>query len=98
MVGADLIKTYYTGERETFAKVVEAASGVPVMMSGGPHRDSPLEFLLDLKDVRDAGAAGAVVGRNILQAANIRAMDRACRSIIRGELSPKEAAASEGLL
>ena len=98
MVGADLIKTYYTGGRESFAKVVEAASGIPVMMSGGPHRDSPLEFLLDLKAVRDAGAAGAVVGRNIFQATDIGAMARACKAVISGEMSPKEAAYKEGLL
>ncbi|MEB3756237.1 MAG: fructose-bisphosphate aldolase [Desulfurococcales archaeon] len=98
MVGADLIKTYYTGDEESFAKVVEAASGIPVMMSGGSHRDNPLEFLLDLKAVRDAGAAGAVVGRNIFQAKNIGGMARACKAVIRGEMSPKEAAYTEGLL
>ncbi|MEB3845161.1 MAG: fructose-bisphosphate aldolase [Desulfurococcales archaeon] len=91
MVGADLIKTYYTGSRESFKLVVEAASGVPVMMSGGPRRGTPLEFLRDLRDVRLAGAAGAVVGRNIFQAPRIAAMARACRSVLRLELSPEEA-------
>ncbi|MCE4614228.1 MAG: 2-amino-3,7-dideoxy-D-threo-hept-6-ulosonate synthase [Desulfurococcales archaeon] len=98
MMGADLIKTYYTGAKDSFAKVVEAASGIPVMMSGGPHRDSPLEFLMDLKAVRDAGAAGAVVGRNIFQATNIKAITKACRAVIRGEMKPNEAASMEGLL
>ncbi|MEB2837266.1 MAG: 2-amino-3,7-dideoxy-D-threo-hept-6-ulosonate synthase [Desulfurococcales archaeon] len=96
-VGADLIKTYYTGSRDSFAKVVRAASGVPVMMSGGPARHSALEFLRDLKAVMDVGAAGAVVGRNIFQAPDIKAMTRACRAVIRGEASPEEAAAGEGL-
>jgi len=96
-VGADLIKTYYTGSRESFALVVKAASGIPVMMSGGPARHSALEFLRDLRNVREAGAAGAVVGRNIFQARDIRAMTRACRAVIRGEASPEEAAAEEGL-
>ncbi len=91
MVGADLIKTYYTGSRESFKLVVEAAAGVPVMMSGGPRRGTPLEFLRDLRDVRLAGAAGAVVGRNIFQAPDIAAMARACRSVLRLELAPEEA-------
>ncbi len=94
-VGADLIKTYYTGSKESFAKVVEAAAGVPVMMSGGPKRDKPLEFLRDLKAVRDAGALGAVVGRNIFQAGDIEAMTKACKSVLVGEMSLEEAA--EGL-
>ncbi len=96
-VGADLVKTYYTGSRETFRVVVEAASGVPVMMSGGPRRHSPLEFLRDLADVRAAGAAGAVVGRNIFTAPDIAAMTRAARAVLRGEASPEEAARGEGL-
>jgi class I fructose-bisphosphate aldolase len=97
-VGADAIKTYYTGSKETFAKVVTAASGVPVMMSGGPARHSPLEFLRDLKNVREAGAAGAVVGRNIFQARDVKAMARACRAVIRGEMEPEDALGAEGLL
>lgn len=96
-VGADLIKTYYTGSRETFAVVVEAAGEVPVLMSGGPRRSNPLAFLQDLWDVRAAGAAGAVVGRNIFQAPDIRAMVRACRAVIRGEARPREALEGEGL-
>lgn len=96
-VGADLIKTYYAGSRDTFTIVVEAASGVPVLMSGGPRRSSPVAFLQDLWDVRAAGAAGAVVGRNIFQAPDIRAMVRACRAVLRGEATPREALEGEGL-
>jgi len=95
-VGADLVKTYYTGSRETFRLVVEAAEGVPVMMSGGPRRSRPLEFLRDLADVRAAGAAGAVVGRNIFEAPDIQAMTRAARAVLRGA-TPEEAAEGEGL-
>ncbi len=97
MVGADLIKTYYTGGKDSFLKVVEAASGIPVMMSGGPRRDNPLEFLLDLETAREAGAAGAVVGRNIFQSRNIGAMVRACKAVIRGEMTAEDAAGLEGL-
>lgn len=90
--GADLIKTYYTGSRESFSRVVEAASGVPVLMSGGPRRGSPLEFLRDLRAVREAGALGAVVGRNIFQAEDVAGMARACKAVLTGEASPEEAA------
>ena len=91
MVGADLIKTYYTGDRDSYRRVVEAASGVPVLMSGGPRRSSPLEFLRDLRDAREAGALGAVVGRNIFQARDIRAMTVACKQVLTGRASPEDA-------
>ena len=94
-VGADMIKTYYTGSKETFSKVIEAANPVPVMMSGGPPRKKPIEFLEDLKSIREAGAAGAVVGRNIFQAKNIKAMTQACKAVLRCELEPEEAVSME---
>jgi class I fructose-bisphosphate aldolase len=97
MVGADLIKTYYTGNKESFSKVVRAASGIPVMMSGGPARSSPLDFLRDLRNVREAGAIGAVVGRNIFQALDIRAMAKACKLVLTGKATPEEAIEGEGL-
>jgi class I fructose-bisphosphate aldolase len=65
-VGADLIKTYYTGSRETFAEVVKACP-VPVLMSGGAKAKTPLEFLKVVQAIMEAGAAGVVVGRNVFQ-------------------------------
>ncbi len=91
MVGADLIKTYYTGDKESYKKVIEAASGIPVLMSGGPRRSTPIEFLKDLRDVREAGALGAVVGRNIFQARDIKAMAKACKLVLIGKASPEDA-------
>lgn len=40
--GADMIKTYWTGSSETFAKVVDAAAGVPVLLSGGAKAENPV--------------------------------------------------------
>jgi len=65
-VGADLIKTYYTGSRETFAEVVKACP-VPVLMSGGAKAKTPLDFLKVVQTIMEAGAAGVVVGRNVFQ-------------------------------
>jgi len=65
-VGADLIKTYYTGSRDTFAEVVKACP-VPVLMSGGAKAKTPTDFLKVVKAIMEAGAAGVVVGRNVFQ-------------------------------
>ena len=90
--GADLIKTYYTGSTETFRQVVEAASGVPVLMSGGPKAPTPLDFLKHVESVMEAGGRGVVVGRNVFQHENPKAMARAVIAVVHEGLSAEEAA------
>lgn len=80
--GADLVKTYYTGSEDSFRRVVEVASGIPILMSGGAVRERPSDFLRDVKAAIRAGASGAVVGRNIFQHRDPVAMIRALRMII----------------
>lgn len=65
-LGADIVKTYFTGSKETFEEVVEACP-IPVMLSGGSLTDEPKEFLAVLKNVVDAGGRGCAVGRNLWQ-------------------------------
>ncbi len=89
--GADLIKTYYTGDVETFSEVVKAASGVPVLMSGGPKREKEIEFLRDVWNVMQAGGKGVVVGRNVFQHRNPQAMIRAVTAIVHEDKTPEEA-------
>lgn len=96
-VGADIIKTYYTGSRETFRGVVRAAMGVPVLMSGGPRRDKPIDFLRDVEDVIAAGARGVVVGRNVFQSPDPEAMVKAIAAIVHEGLSAEEAARKYGV-
>ncbi len=89
--GADLIKTYYTGSKETFAEVVKIASGIPILMSGGPSRENPIDFLRDVKSVIEAGAQGVVVGRNVFQHKNPSGMIRAIMAIVHEGIEPEEA-------
>lgn len=80
-VGADLIKTHYTGSRETFSEVVKACP-VPVMLSGGEKAETPRDFFQVVKNVMDAGAAGAVVGRNVFQSEDPVSMMKAILKIV----------------
>ncbi len=96
--GADMIKTYWTGSRETFAKVVEAAAGVPVLLSGGAKTESPVDFLKLVWEVIEAGGAGAVVGRNIFQREDPAPMIKALLRVVHRNEDPEEAAKAEGLL
>ncbi len=65
-LGADVVKTYYTGSKETFAEVTEACP-IPVMLSGGAFAKDPTDFFTMLKNVIDAGGRGVAVGRNLWQ-------------------------------
>lgn len=62
-LGADLIKTNYSGSLESFRKVILAAQGTPVVTAGGPIK--PLDEIYD-DAVRAyaAGAAGTSFARN----------------------------------
>jgi len=94
--GADLIKTYFTGSKETFSQVVEAASGIPVLMSGGPKAPTPLDFLRQVDAVMKAGGRGVVVGRNIFQHPNPAGMVRAIRAIVHEGEEPEKAVSHIG--
>ncbi len=65
-LGADMVKVPYTGDPDTFARVV-AGCCVPVVIAGGPKTDSTREFLTMIADSLMAGGTGLSVGRNIFQ-------------------------------
>lgn len=66
-MGADIIKTRYSGDEESFRKIV-AATGRPVMIAGGPLRDASLRSLLEMVDgALSAGAEGVIFGRSVWQ-------------------------------
>jgi fructose-bisphosphate aldolase/2-amino-3,7-dideoxy-D-threo-hept-6-ulosonate synthase len=66
-LGADIVKTNYTGEVDTF-KEVTAGCPVPVVVAGGPKMDTERELLQMVRDSIDAGGRGVAIGRNIFQA------------------------------
>ncbi len=63
-LGADLIKTNYTGSAESFRRVIEGAS-VPVIVAGGPSGKSVTDLLRMVEACVTAGAAGICIGRNV---------------------------------
>lgn len=63
--GFDVVKTYYTGDPESFSKVVKDAGFVPVVAAGGPKLDDAEDVIKAVEDVMKAGAAGVAIGRNI---------------------------------
>ncbi|MBI4363070.1 MAG: class I fructose-bisphosphate aldolase family protein [Euryarchaeota archaeon] len=89
-LGADLVKTPYTGDPETFSDVVKGCP-VPVVIAGGPKMDTDEEVLGMVRDSMDAGAKGASIGRNIFQHPDPRAMTAAIAALVHQNVSVKEA-------
>jgi DhnA family fructose-bisphosphate aldolase class Ia len=88
-LGADLIKTFYTGDR--FHEVVENTP-VPVFTIGAEKLNSELEVLQKAHDSVTQGARGIIFGRNIFMASNPPELIRALNAVINEGVDPKEAA------
>lgn len=89
-MGADLIKTAYTGSRESFSKVIESAT-VPVVVAGGPCGDSVEGLLQMVEDCVLAGAAGVCIGRNVWQRENRVELLTAICAIVHDGVAAKDA-------
>jgi DhnA family fructose-bisphosphate aldolase class Ia len=66
-LGVDIVKTFYTGSAESFARVVEMAAPALVVAAGGPRLETDTAVLQMVHDVVQAGAAGITFGRNVWQ-------------------------------
>ena len=75
-LGADILKVEYSGDYEIFAELVRT-SPVPVVVLGGPKRDTQREVIASVIDSMNAGAAGITMGRNIWQQPDVPRMIRA---------------------
>jgi fructose-bisphosphate aldolase / 2-amino-3,7-dideoxy-D-threo-hept-6-ulosonate synthase len=88
-LGADVVKSNWTGSAETFAEIVEAVP-VPVVVAGG-SKESPLDLLQKIAEARKAGAVGCSVGRNVFQSSDPVAMIAAISAVASRGVSPEEA-------
>ena len=68
-LGADLIKTDYTGDPATMRAIVESCP-TPILIAGGPRKASDDDSLALFHGAVEAGAAGVICGRNIFQSGN----------------------------
>lgn len=63
-LGADIIKTVYTGDQKSFRELTESVYA-PVVILGGAKKVPERQLLQQIKDAMDAGGAGVAMGRNI---------------------------------
>jgi len=88
-LGADFVKTNYTGDTESFAEVVEGCP-VPVLIAGG-SKASTEEMFKTIEGAMKAGAKGLSIGRNVFQHENPILFVKAACAIVHDNLSAKEA-------
>jgi fructose-bisphosphate aldolase/2-amino-3,7-dideoxy-D-threo-hept-6-ulosonate synthase len=64
--GADIVKSVYTGDLDSFKSVIRCCP-VPVVIAGGPKAKTDADILSMCSDAIKAGAKGVTFGRNIFQ-------------------------------
>jgi DhnA family fructose-bisphosphate aldolase class Ia len=89
-LGADVIKADPTDDVSQYHKVIEIASGIPVLVRGG-GRVSDKEILVRTEGLLQQGAAGIVYGRNVIQHPNPRGITQALMAMVHRNVSVDEA-------
>ena len=88
-LGADAIKTFYTGER--FAEVT-ASVPIPVFALGAEKLEREADALELAHKAVSAGARGVVFGRNVIQARNPAQFLRGLKDVVQRQAAPAKAA------
>lgn len=91
-LGVDVVKTFYTGDPESYHKVIEACPAM-VVVSGGPKLDRLEDVFRMTRDAMDAGAAGVTYGRNVWQRQDAAQIIAALKAIIHDGASVEQAMA-----
>ena len=89
-LGADIVKTVYTGDPDSFRTVVDSCP-VPVVIAGGPRAKTDRDALNMARAAIDSGAIGVTFGRNVFQYKNTKAMVAALAKIVYDDASVDDA-------
>lgn len=66
-LGADIVKTNYTGDIDSFHEIVKGCP-VPVIIAGGPKMNTEIDVFYMIYESIQAGGSGVAMGRNVFQA------------------------------
>ena len=88
--GADIVKAVYTGDPDSFKRVVRSCP-VPIVIAGGPKASTDKEILEMCEGAMTSGAKGVTFGRNIFQHRNPPAIVRALYNLIIEKRNVREA-------
>jgi len=91
-LGADVIKADPCDDVTEYHRVIEVASGIPVLVRGG-GRASDEEIVERTVELMKQGAAGIVYGRNVVQHPDPAGMTAALMSVVHNGATAEEALA-----
>jgi len=80
-LGADLLKTDWSGDTKSFRQVVQGVD-VPVLMAGGPSGGDDKKAKAMVAEMLSAGARGLVFGRTLFQAKNPKRMMKELQKLV----------------
>jgi fructose-bisphosphate aldolase/2-amino-3,7-dideoxy-D-threo-hept-6-ulosonate synthase len=95
-LGADVIKTGYSGDAASFERVA-AAAAKPVIIAGG-SKGTDRETVEMVRGAMDGGAAGVSMGRSIFQHDDPGSITRAVAAVIHDDASVEAALERAGLV
>ncbi len=82
-MGADYIKTFYTGDPDSMRRVVEGAT-VPVVILGGDRVSDDDSLLRQVREALNAGVSGVAFGRNIWSHSDPAAITKRLVEVVHG--------------
>ncbi|NBD23921.1 class I fructose-bisphosphate aldolase [Paenibacillus glycinis] len=91
-LGADVIKADPSDDVSAYHRVIEVASGIPVLVRGG-GRASDEEIVSRTVELMNQGASGIVYGRNVIQHPNPAGMTSALMAIVHHGATAEQALA-----
>jgi 2-amino-3,7-dideoxy-D-threo-hept-6-ulosonate synthase len=94
-LGADVVKTGYSGDTDSFEHVCESTS-LPIVIAGG-SRGTDAETVEMVRGAMDAGAAGVSMGRSIFQHDSPEAITRAVSAVVHDDHDAEDALSAAGL-
>jgi fructose-bisphosphate aldolase/2-amino-3,7-dideoxy-D-threo-hept-6-ulosonate synthase len=95
-LGADVVKTGYSGDGDSFARVTESTR-LPVVIAGG-SKGTDRETVEMVRGAMDGDAAGVSMGRSIFQHDDPEGIARAVSAIVHDDAGVEEALRAGGFV
>jgi len=95
-VGADVVKTGYSGDGDSFARVTESTR-LPVVIAGG-SRGTDRDTVEMVRGAMDGDAAGVSMGRSIFQHEDPAGIARAVSAVVHDDADVDEALRAGGFI
>ncbi|QWC20373.1 2-amino-3,7-dideoxy-D-threo-hept-6-ulosonate synthase [Halorubrum sp. 2020YC2] len=95
-LGADVVKTGYSGDGDSFARVTESTR-LPVVIAGG-SKGTDRETVEMVRGAMDGDAAGVSMGRSIFQHDDPEGIARAVSAVVHDDASVEEALRAGGFV